>query len=275
LAHGARTDVVAREGLRARDVVTHAATHSRAAVVDIVDGQAFDLVLVALRRDDLDGVEDRLAGLSGQPAFLFFGNNPRGRAGLPAGLPGSVHLGFPGVGGTIKDNVAEYVRITQQPTAIEESPEPKLNEVQGALEGQGFRVQRVADMSGWLVYHAVFVATIASALYCCQTDPRRLARDTELLKLMCRAITDGFHALRSRGVGGRPRNLAVLHHRALRPLAVRYWARTMRSPMGELAFAAHARHAKPEMRALADDVLTELGQDHQPAALRQLLTLAS
>jgi len=121
----------------------------------------------------------------------------------------------------------------------------------------------------------VFIASISAALYRCQTDPRRVARDTELLKLMCRAITAGFSALRSRGVSGLPRNLAVLHNRALGPVAVRYRARTMRSPMGELAFAAHARHAEREMRALAHDVLTELGQNHQPAALRQLLTPAN
>ena len=48
--------------------------------------------------------------------------------------------------------------------------------------------------------------------------------------------------------------LAWLHSPLLRVVAVRYWARTMRSPMGELCFAAHARHAEAEMRALARDV---------------------
>jgi ketopantoate reductase len=260
--------------LRARDVLTKAETRSPAAVVDVVDGEAFDLVVVALRCENLDGLEDRLARLSGRPALLFFGNNPRGRAGLPAGLPGEVHLGFPGVGGTINDGVGEYVRIAQQPTAIEQTDEPRLDEFQHALEGRGFGVQRVADMSGWLAYHAVFVASIASALYRCGTDPRRLASEREQLKLMCAAITEGFRALRAKGVRGLPRNLAVLHHPALREVAVRYWARTMRSPMGELAFAAHARHAEPEMRALADDVLNELVEGAQAASLRRLLTPA-
>jgi ketopantoate reductase len=275
LGHGERTEVIAREGLTARDVLTKAETRSPAAVVDAVDGDAFDLVLVALRRENLDGLERQLARLSGEPQLVFFGNNPRGRAGLPAGLPGEVDLGFPGVGGTIKDGVAEYVRIAQQPTAIEHSPEPRLNELQQALEGRGFSVQRVADMSGWLAYHAVFVASIASALYRCGTDPQRLASDREQLKLMCAAITDGFLALRAKGLRGLPRNLAVLHNPALRPVAVRYWARTLRSPMGELAFAAHARHAEPEMRALADDVLNGLIEGEQPASLRRLLTPAT
>ena len=72
---------------------------------------------------------------------------------------------------------------------------------------------------------------------------------------MCRAISEAFAALRASGTAGLPRNLALLHSPLLREVAVRYWARTMRSPMGELCFAAHARHAEAEMRALACDVV--------------------
>jgi hypothetical protein len=50
----------------------------------------------------------------------------------------------------------------------------------------------------------------------------------------------------------------VLHNPILSPIAVRYWARTMRSPMGELCFAAPRRHAEAEMRALAHDVATRI-----------------
>ena len=71
---------------------------------------------------------------------------------------------------------------------------------------------------------------------------------------MCRAITEAFAALQANGTAGLPRNLAVLHSPLLRMVAVRYWARAMRSPMGELCFAAHARHAEAEMRALGRDV---------------------
>ncbi len=156
---------------------------------------------------------------------------------------------------------------------MEKAPDPRLEHVRQALESRGFAVQRVADMPGWLAYHAVFVASVSAALYRCQTDPQRLARNQEELRLMCRAITEGFGVLRSQGVIGLPRNLAVLHARALQPVAVRYWARSMRSPMSELAFAAHARHAEPEMRALARDVLSRLGHDDHQDALRELLAV--
>jgi 2-dehydropantoate 2-reductase len=109
-------------------------------------------------------------------------------------------------------------------------------------------------MDGWLAYHATFVVCIAAALYRCGTDPVRLAADRATLTLMCQAITQAFAALRADGTAGLPRNLAVLHSPLLRALAVRYWARTMRSPMGELCFAAHSRHAEAEMRTLGYDV---------------------
>lgn len=76
LAHGARTDEVAREGLRARDVVADTRTHSPVAVLNQSDGEAFDLVLVALRRDHFLSAAAQLAQLSGSPLLLFFGNNP-------------------------------------------------------------------------------------------------------------------------------------------------------------------------------------------------------
>jgi len=75
---------------------------------------------------------------------------------------------------------------------------------------------------------------------------------------MCRAITQAFAAMRANGLAGLARNLAILHAPLLRPVAVRYWARTMRSPMGELGFAAHCRHAEAKMRALGDDAMARI-----------------
>jgi hypothetical protein len=75
------------------------------------------------------------------------------------------------------------------------------------------------------------------------------ARDPRLATLKSALSGRGFAGLRADGTAGLRRNLAVLHSPALRAVAVRYWARTMRSPMGGLAFAAHSRHAEAEMRS--------------------------
>ena len=253
LSHGPRTDDVAAGGLCARDVTGGGITDAKAAVVPDASGN-YDIVLVAVRRDQLASACAGLTGLAGKPAVLFLGNNPAGRAAIAGGMPGDVYLGFPGVGGVMTGGTADYVRIRQQPTALPETTDPRLAAFESALTGRGFAVQRIADMDGWLAYHAAFVACITAALYRCGTDPVRLAADRATLTLMCRAITQAFAALRAEGTAGLPRNLAVLHSPPLRAVAARYWARTMRSPMGELCFAAHARHAQTEMRALARDV---------------------
>jgi 2-dehydropantoate 2-reductase len=271
LSHPPRTIDVAARGLTARDVLTRNHVEAGAAVVPDAAASRYDLVLVAVRADQLASACAELTGLRGAPAVLFFGNNPDGRAAIPPTVPGVVQLGFPGIGGVLRDGTAEYARIRQQPTTLPTSSDPRLAELEGALRERGFAVQRVTDMNGWLAYHAAFVACVTAALYRCGSDPARLAADRPALTLMCDAVTEAFRALLDSGVTGLPRNLATLHSPALKPVAVRYWARTMRSPAGELYFAAHARHARPEMRALAEQVTARLGNSPAVGRLSELL----
>lgn len=271
LAHGDRTEAIAARGLHARDVTSGVETHAPATVVPSAREPDVDVVLVALRRDHLLSAADALAEVTPDALVLFMGNNPSGRSGLPSGSGAQVALGFPGVGGTISAGVATYYKIAQQPTAIEATDEPRLAVLADALTARGLPIQRLVDMDGWLAYHAVFIAAICAALYRCGSDPQRLAHDRATVKLMCLAITQGFQELHGDHIKGCPRNLAVLHNRWLTAVAIRYWARVMRSPMGELAFAAHARHAEPEMRRLAHDVLTRLPRKDTRGALQSLL----
>ena len=124
-------------------------------------------------------------------------------------MPGEVRLGFPGVGGVIRGGIAEYVRIRQQPTALQAGSDPRLAEMEGALRQRGFRLQRVTDMDGWLAYHAAFVACVCAALYRCGTDATRVAADRPTLNLMCAAVTEAFTVLR------RPRRHAQAEMRGL------------------------------------------------------------
>jgi ketopantoate reductase len=270
LRHPPRTDQVAADGLRARDVLDGRYVHAPVSTVGVASVGQYDLVLVAVRADQLKAACAQLTGLTGSPAVVLFGNNPGGRSTAGSGVTGGIRQGFPGIGGVLRDGVADYVRIPQQPTALEAGSDPRLAELEQTLNSCGFPVQRVTDMDGWLLYHAAFVACVAAALFRCGTDPKRLAADPATLGLMCAAVTEAFAALRRAGLAGRPRNLAVLHNPLLKPVAVRYWGRLMRSPMGELCFAAHCRHAEPEMRALADQVTARLGDSPRISHLRRL-----
>jgi 2-dehydropantoate 2-reductase len=271
LQHGPRTDQVARDGLIARDVAAGRLTAGAAVIVLDAAADQHDLVVVAVRSDELAAACMHLTDLAGEPAVVFLGNNPEGRLAISGHVRGDVLLGFPGVGGVLRDGTAEYARIPQQPTALQAVSDRRLDELARTLGMRGFAVQRVADMDGWLAYHAAFVACVAAALYRCGTDPLRLAADRPTLTLMCTAVTEAFAALRRMGVTGLPRDLAVLHHPLLKGVAVRYWARTMRSARGELYFAAHSRRAEAEMRALGDQVISRAGNAPATRHLRQLL----
>jgi 2-dehydropantoate 2-reductase len=271
LAHGRRTDEVAQAGLVAVDAATGTRTATPVRVVDGTDRTRYDLVLIAVRADQLGSVTAPLHDLPGVPALLFFGNNPAGRAALPDGLPGPAHLGFPGIGGSMAGDVARYVRISQQPTTLAAAGPAAVASFAAAMSGRGFAVARTADLDGWLAYHAVFVVSVAAALYRCRGSAAALAADRPTLTLMCRSIEEGFAALVRGGVSGLPGNLRMLHRPVLRPVAVRYWARAMRSPIGELCFAAHSRHAEAEMRALAAAAVSRAGDAAQTTHLRELL----
>jgi 2-dehydropantoate 2-reductase len=275
LSRPPRAHQLARDGMTARDVLDDGRANARVRVIHDTADARFDLVLVAVRNDQLAAACAKLAGLPGAPAVVFFGNNPDGRAAISDQVPGDVLLGFPGVGGVLRDGTAEYVRIPQQPTALQAGGHSRLDELEHALGTRGFAVQRVADMDGWLAYHAAFVACVAAALYRCDTDPSRLAADRATLSLMCAAMTEGFAALRRAGVSGLPRNLAILHAPLLRMVAVRYWARTMRSPMGELCFAAHCRQAQAEMHGLAAHLVKRVGNAPRTGNLHRLVSPAS
>ena len=273
LSHPPRTDGIAAHGLVARDMLSGIGTKATARVVDHAGTDQYDLVLVTVRFGQIALASGQLTVLGGTPTVLFFGNNPPGRAAIPASVAGAVRLGFPGVGGVLRDGVADYVRIRQQPTALEASGGACLDEVAQVLRQQGFGVQRVTDMDGWLSYHAAFIACVAAALNRCGADADRLSHDRDTLRLMCAAITEAFAALRREGTAGLPRNLGVLHRPLLTPVAERYWARTMRSPTGELCFAAHARNAPAEMKALAGQVTSRLAGSPATRHLRQLLVV--
>jgi len=132
-------------GLSARDVLDGGQIDAAVTVVPDTCGD-YDVVLVAVRREQLTPACAGLAGLAGEPAIVFPGNNRAGRADLPGDLPGDVYLGFPGVGGTMAGGTAEYGIIRQRPTALQQAPDHRPAALASALSGCGLAVQRIAAL---------------------------------------------------------------------------------------------------------------------------------
>lgn len=188
------------------------------------------------------------------PVVLFFGNYAGMEAEL-ADLTGRERsiFGFPGVGGTLDGSVVRYVQIGQQPTTLGRCAGvggQAVLQLAAALRGAGSPVPLVADMGSWLDAHAALVVPIAAAIRGAGGSAAVLSADSRLLRLMVLATREAYGALAAQGRLAAPANLRLLYRMMPAGFAQWYWARTLRGEFGELAFAAHTRHAWPELAAL-------------------------
>jgi len=216
----------------------------------------FDLVLVPVRAEQLEGALPVLTGMTDGSDVLFFGNTGNRGAELAAALGDRALFGFPAAGGTRDGPTIKYVLIKQQKTMLGEpdgTTTPRIRHLQHVLDGAGFPTLISVDIGGCLLGHAAFVVPIAFALYRVGIDARRLAADPATMRLMVLATREAFTALHAAGNEEIPTNLRALYCLPT-VLVTAYWRRVLNSPRGELWFGAHSRAAPEEMHALARDL---------------------
>lgn len=220
-----------------------------------------DLCFITVRREQMMEVLPTCAAARDIKRFVFMVNHANGSDALIGTLGRDrVVIGFPGAAGGIENGVDYYVEVAEQATAIE-SIAP---DVAAVLKGAGFRVELVGDMDSWLKRHAVFVTAICGGIYKAGGDAHRLSTDPPLVREIILGIREGWAALDARGVAAAPLPLRVIFCWMPLPFAVKYWQRLFGSKRGEHYFARHARHAAPEMAALAADVRAIVGKSAMP-----------
>ena len=195
-----------------------------------------------------------------------------------AALGSRALFGFPAARGTLDGPVVRYVLIRQQKTILGElggTITPRVRRLHEVLGRAGFPTAISADIGGWLLGHAAFVAPIAFALYRVGVDAARLAADRHVLRLMVLATRETFAALRSAGNREIPTNLRILYSLPMF-VVVAYWRRVLAGPRGELWFGAHSRAAPEEMRSVAGELRTALRRVERPTPhLDRLLATAT
>ncbi len=251
-ARGRRLGELRAGGLILQDAETGRRTTYEVDTVAAPDGIACDLVLVAVRRDQMVGTLPLLANTAAD--VLFFGS-AAGLIDILAGAIGKRTLfGFPAAGGVREDAVVRFVSIRAQKTMVADSDRLRSARVRSyaqMFESAGFPAIISTDPDGWLTAHAAFVVPIQLALCRVDVQPRRLAADQALLTTMVRATRQAFRALQAAGNTEIPYNLRALYLLMPQRFAAWYWRRTLASPRGELWFAAHTRAAPEEMASLA------------------------
>ncbi len=210
-----------------------------------------DVCLVTIRREQLDAALPELAFAKGIARFVFMANHAGGSEALIDALGASrVVLAFPGVAGANEGGVVRYLEVRQQSTAVDAA----AKDVSKLFESAGFAVDCVADMDSWLKRHAIFIVSIAGALYQCECDSVRLSETPEAVRRFVRSVREGWGQLDRCGVHSAPFPLRFIVSCVPLWLAALYWTHLFGSPVGCIYFAVHVKHAVREMQALAGDI---------------------
>ena len=235
LARGKRFDEIEAHGL----VLEHALKGTRsvtpvAVTKELRPDDAYDLVLVVMRHNQVADVLPSLAANRKSALVVFMVNNPLGYGEwLHAVGPDRLLVGFPGAGGTRVDGVVYYHVVSPllQPTTFgdpEDGVTGRVRALARVFTRAGFPTAVCADMDAWQKTHVAWVSALANALYMAGGSGEGMAGRGDAARLAVRAIREGFAVLHALGIPVTPQKLRAFEWVPL-PILVavlRAWART-------------------------------------------------
>ncbi len=262
LARGQRLADLREHGIVLQDGVTGEQTITQVRVVEELGPRdAYDLVLVVMRKNHALAVLPILAASERTPNVLFLMNSAAGPRELIQALGRErVLIGFPYAVGHREGHIVHCLAGTEG----DESAVP-FGEVDGRITDRtqwvaqvlasapGFAAEIRTDMDAWLKYHvALLMPSLVPALYLAGTDCRRLGRTRDAVLLAVLAGREGFRVLRALGLPVTPGKLRILEWLP-EPLLVPLLQRVLAHDKMEVALVPHARSARDEMQHLADE----------------------
>ncbi len=219
---------------------------------------AYDLIIVMVRRNQLEEVLPLLAANHNSPNILFMTNNASGTALLAQNIQKErILLGFAGAGGTRGKLIVRY-RMTSswlQPTVLGElngKTTLRLRVIAEMFRKAGFGVFTCSNMDAWLKAHVAVVSPIANAIYLANGSTLRLSRTHDGMVLLIRAIKEGLKVLRHLGYPLLPLHLWMLVLLP-EPVLINLLKNGLASHNAEIMLASHANAARDEMQLLADE----------------------
>ncbi len=113
-------------------------------------------------------------------------------------------VGFPGAGGRREGGVIHYRILPgfMQPTTIGEPDgvvSDRIKALAPLFRKAGFATAISTNMDAWLRYHVAWVSPLMNAMYMAGGDARTLAAKPAVVRLMVRAVREGFAVLRTWG----------------------------------------------------------------------------
>ena len=259
LARGQRLADIREHGIVLEDGDSGQRTTTRVNAVDqLAPDDAYDLVVVLMRKNQVLAILPSLAANRHTPNVLFMGNNVAGADEMIEALGRErVLLGFARVGGYRKGHaiVTKVASSRQEPTTLGEldgRTTPRLQQIVGVFKSAGFSAAISPNMDAWLKTHFVEVGPVAHAIYMAGGDNYRLARTRDGVVLMVRAIREGYQVLRALDLPITPANHKIFNW-IPEPILVALMRRLLNTKTAEIEMARHANAARDEFKHLADE----------------------
>ncbi len=261
LARGQRLADLREHGIVLVDDLTNERQVEQVKIVEaLAPDDAYELVLVIMRKNQVADVLPILAANRHTPTVAFLGNNGAGSDAYVAALGRErVLMGFAGAAGARDGHIIRHVRGTDAKPAsliigeLDGQTTPRLQAIVAAFKEAGFIVEVSPHIDAWLKAHVAGVSPVADAVLLAGGDNYRLARTRDGLVLMIRALRESFAVLRALRIPVQPPALALLA-RLPEPILVPLAARFMNTRMAEIALARHARTANDEMQTIAAEL---------------------
>ena len=265
LSRGQRLADLRQHGLVLEDGQSGERTVTHLPLVEALSPEdAYDLVLVIMRKNRVPAILPALAANRHTPNVLFMHNNAAGPGDLVAALGQErVLLGFPmSAGMFVEGHVVRCLAGTEkEPVAI------PIGEVDGSLTGRlrqvgewlsampGYQAELRTDMDAWLKCHvALLFPSIAPATFAAGLDRFRLARTRDLSVLTVRAIREAFQVMTALGIPITPPKFK-LFQRLPEWLLVPLLRKMAQREAIEIALIGHARAARDESQHLAQEFI--------------------
>jgi ketopantoate reductase len=264
LARGQRLSELREYGIVLVDAQTQAQTLTRVNVIEgLAPDDAYDLVLVIMRKNHALQILPVLAANRHTPSVLFLMNNAAGPGALVEALGQErVLIGFPNSAGYREDHAVHCLTGTEDDKAyvpfgeVDGHITERTREVARILESApGFGAEIRTDMDTWLKYHvALLFPSLAPTLRAAGVDNYRLARTRDLVVLAIRAIREAFRVLRSLGLPVTPSKFKVIEWLP-EPILVVLVQRMLANPLMETALVKHAEAARSEVQHLIGEFM--------------------
>ncbi len=264
LARGQRLAELREHGVVWVDVLTDEQTVTRVNVVKgLAPDDAYDLVLVIMRKNHALQILPVLAANRHTPNVLFLMNNAAGPEALVEALGQErVLIGFPNSAGYREGHIVHCLTGSEDDKAyvpfgeVDGRITERTREVAHILESApGFGAEIRCDMDAWLKYHvALLFPSLAPALRAAGVDNYRLARTRDLVVLAVRAMREAFRVLHSLGLPVTPAKFRVIEWLP-EPIVVLLAQRLLANPLMETALVKHAEAARSEVEHLIGEFM--------------------